>query len=844
MVYQTMKRQLISVFLLMLGMHTCALAQTVQEKKAGLSHPYIGIGDLSPEMRTKLEQVNNELEMMDKELQQLYAEAQALYKKASVAINYREVLSKINEIKEKRIRLLTEWRDLAAKEQVEGYALWHQPNTTLEQLIIDYGAQDYIYLIPPEVGLIPISVDSNLPIPRAAWNDMLEIILTQNGVGVRQLNPYLRELFLLNQDRSSLRLITNHRLDLDVLPTTEYVAFMLTPEPSDVRRVWFFLEKFVNPNNVVLQQVGRDILIVAQVSEIRELLKVYDFIQANRGEKEYRVVPLNRVDADEMTQILRTVFGVLEEAPQATSDTSLRQLGRPQTKGAPPEPPRSSGGSSGGDNGIQVIPLTQIASAVFLIGTREEIRKAEQIIFEVEAQVGEAQGKIAYWYTTKHANAEELADVLYRIYLLMASNPEAMGNYQAGDQPSVAENSSAVKANINVDASPDIPPMPLLPPLRRPYEQGFFFDNSYVVNRPLPPLPPMANVDRDNFIVDLKTGSIVMVVEAYVLPRLKELIKKLDVPRKMVQLEILLFEKRIRNETDFGLASLKVGSKASHTNSTGATFNIPAIPRGIFDFFISRSTGSILPAFDAIYRFLLTQENIHINSCPSVLAINQTPAVIEIDEEISINTGIFAVDTVGGVTLENAFARARYGIQIEIVPTIYTQDNEFAPCWDRPEDYVTLATDITFQTINPSVNAQQPDVTTRHVLNEVSIPDGESVILGGLRQRTSRDAVERIPFFGEFPGVGKLFSDTHISDDTVEMFIIITPTIIRDPSEDLERVRTYELTRRPGDVPSYLCSLLAAEEWEEQQLFEQTLTMILGRKPDCCVSPPREYDGR
>lgn len=840
-------KQIIALFLMMVAFSAITEAQTVSEKKAGLMQPYAGVGDLSEEMRESLDRLNNELEGMDKELEQLYHEAQELYHKHTTDANFREILDRINAIKQRRIQLLTEWREMATKEQVEGYALWHQPNTTLEQLIIDYGSQDFIYLIPPEIATIPISVDSNIPIPRAAWNEMLEVILTQNGVGVRQLNPYLRELYMVSQDHSSLRLITNRRQDLAVLPANEYIAFMLTPEPSDVRRIWFFLEKFINPNNVVLQQVGRDILIIAQVREIKELLKVYDFIMTNRGDKEYKVIPLNRVNADEMTQILRTIFGVLEEEPLPTAETGIRQLGKPQTqqasRSACPRP------SSGGDNGIQVIPLTQIASAIFLIGTREELRKAEKIIQEVEEQVGEAQGKVVYWYTTKHANAEELADVLFRVYMLMASNAGALDECQVVNNcdanAGCPENKQQIRATVNVDnpQNQQPPPFPPIPPLRRPYEQGFFYDNSYVVNRPVPPPMPVANEGRDNFIVDLKTGSIVMVVEAYILPRMKELIRKLDVPQKMVQLEILLFEKHIHDINNFGLASLKTGCKASHTNKTCSTFNIPSVPiLGIFDFFISRNSGSILPAFDAVYRFLLTQENIHVNSCPTVLAINQTPAVIEIDEEISINTGIYAVDTVGGVTLQDAFARARYGIQIEIIPTIFTHESEF--CLEKPDDYVTLATDITFQTINPSTNPQQPDVTTRHIINEVSVPDGESVILGGLRQRRTRDAVERIPFLGEFPGVGKLFSNTQLDDESTEMYIFITPTIVHDPSEDLERIRTRNLSRRPGDVPAFLCTLLQAERWERELLFEQTLTMIFGLKPECCLSEPREYDGR
>jgi general secretion pathway protein D len=122
---------------------------------------------------------------------------------------------------------------------------------------------------------------------------------------------------------------------------------------------------------------------------------------------------------------------------------------------------------------------------------------------------------------------------------------------------------------------------------------------------------------------------------------------------------------------------------------------------------------------------LMTQDDIQINASPSVVAINQTPATIAIVEEISINTGIYNVETAKGVTLERAFTRAQYGITIDITPTIHITDEE-----DEAEgepSYVTLDTDITFDTIQPGIDIERPDVTRRHVNNQVRVPDGQTL---------------------------------------------------------------------------------------------------------------------
>lgn len=810
-------------------------AQTIAEKKSGLGHV---TSDLSEEMQKTLSKVNADLAAAQQELQHLYGLANDLYDQKAPESSYKDLLVKIKAVRQRIEDIENNWREQATHNQGEGYALWHQPSTTLEQLVIDYGAQDYVYLISPEVGAIPVSINSNVPIPRTSWGEMLETILSQNGVAVKQLNPYLRQLYLIKEDRSSLKIITNKRQDLQLLPDAELIAFMLSPEPSDVRRTWFFLEKFVNSKSTVLQLIGRDILIIGRISEIQELLKLYDFICANRGDKDYKAVTLSRTDPVEMSKILAAIFGGLTDEPS-------KGIEGPSKGGAGPKGPGSRGGTPTtktnitDDNGLKVITLSHIAQAIFLIGTREEIRKAESIIHDVEDQVGEAQAKVIFWYTTKHSDPENLAEVLEKINSLMINEqPVSEGEAMNG-------------------APPVGPPVPLGmmdpdgPVLRRPYDEGFFLDDRFVINKQRPRGQESFNNGRDNFIVDPKTGSIAMVVEASILPKLKELIKKLDVPKKMVQIEVLLFEKKLSNETNFGLNLLRIGTAALNQNTGSAVFNniFPVgatAPHpenaGVFEFLFSRKKGSGIPAYDLAYRFLLSQEDVQINACPSILAINQTQAVIEITEEISVSTGIFQVETIAGVTLKDAFARAQYGIKIDVTPTIHMQ-NEDDPSGDNT-DYVTLLTDISFQSFKPNDLTDRPDVTTRHIVNEVRIADGQTVILGGLRQKTAQDGTDAIPFLGELPGLGKLFSTNTMSDNSTEMFIFLTPKIVADPCEDLERIKLLEVARRPGDLPYFLCALDEAREYERELLIHGSMQMIFGRMPERCICPEGEYDGR
>jgi general secretion pathway protein D len=841
-------------------------SQSISEKKANLQSSE---SDLDQEMDRFLVQVNRETQHIQFQIEKLYQEVFQLYETNACPEEYKTLLDQINQYKKHLTQLENRWRDLAVKNNKgEVYGLWHAPDTTLEQLIIDYGSQDYVYLIPPEVGAIRLSIDSNLPIPRSSWNEMLELILNQNGVGIKALNPYLRQLYLIKQNHSNLKLITNKRKELEILPVDSKVAFVLSPEPSEVRRAYSFLERFINPNTTVLQVLGRDILLVGQVGEIQDILKLYDFIASNRGDKDYRLIPVFKARAEEMARILTAIFDQEEGGGDSGFAVANEGDSKHYTR------------FSGDVNGLKIIVLDNMSQALFVVGTKEEVRKAEEVVRNVENKIGGARDKTVFWYTVKHSDSEELADVLFRVYNLMITTGTGVRGEGAGASGSsnhryppgsAPRNVTEVNVVDNNPVAPPVPP-PILPPQKEPPlllygQEGYYQEGGYVVN-PAPAQPGVftqtdPNVGRDNFIVDAKSGSIVMVVEADILPKMKELLKKLDVPKKMVQIETLLFEKILTRENTFGLNLLRIGENiAKNTNLTGLTFNnvfpvggeFTAANAGVFDFLLSRKKSSSgIPAFDLAYRFLLSQDDIQINSNPSILTMNQTPATIAVNEEVSINTGIFEVETAKGMTLKDAFTRAQYGITISVKPTIHVNQPNSDDEWDF--DYVTLETDITFDTIQPGGDRSRPDVTRRHITNQVQVPDGDTVILGGLRRKTTNDNKDAIPFLGELPGLGKLFSTNSLKDSSSEMFIFITPHIVKDPKEQLQCLKQELLCLRPGDVPYFLECVEEAHRYEKTRLMEGSMTMLFGHpraryyiSDSCKVGDSGEvegeYDGR
>lgn len=851
---------MLMIFLFLLLFPLQAYPQTIAEKKASLQESG---GDLSSDAEKFLTQVNLELTEARYEEQKLMQQAHRLFEQNAPEESYIPLIAKMRELRSQISGLQESWREMIASQgKQESYALWYQPETTLEQLIIDYGSQDYVYLMKPEIGGMKISVDSNLPIPRASWNEMLELILLENGVGIRQLNPFLRELFLLKNDRSSIKIITNNSEDLELFSPETRVAFVLSPEPSDVRRIWFFLDNFANPDSTTVQLVGRDILLIARVSDILDLLKLYEFVSEHKGDKEYKAVALSKIGAEDMAKVLQSVFNPSQDSSsKMIKPPAAQELGRFKSQELGRE---AKNGLEASVNGLQVLLLGSQTGALFLIGTKEEVRKAEELIREIESQIGGARDKTVYWYHVKHSDAIETAEVLSKVYNLMVSTGAGYENVverqgygegfgtptEGGGAASASRsNTGPVEQHTTIERGPNIPEI-----LPRIFPPDIYSTNPFLqyprdpyFQQPIPPIAPNfvfpatsinvpRPIDQGNFIVDVKTSSIIMVVETDLLPKIRGLLRKIDVPKKMVQIEVLLFEKKIAKQNTFGLNLLRFGSCADNITAACASFNIvdqAGSPTGIFDFLWSHKSTCGIPAFDLVYRFLLSQDDVTINASPSVLTMNQTPAFISIQEEISVNTGIVEIPTVGGVTLKDAFQRAQYGITLKITPMIHSADEL------EKHETITLDSDITFDTfdtINIPVNGT-PNVTRRNIKNLARVADGETVILGGLRRKTQEDTFDGIPFLAEIPGIGKLFSETTLTDGSTEMFIFITPKIVSDPACDLEWIRAEEMLRRPGDIPEFMCALVEAQECEKNRLFQAWMTTLFGREHFDCYTP-------
>lgn len=768
-------------FVIFLSLH----AQTIEDKQSQTQTLFeAGTFDLD------LTTVNKDLLRLRSALAEQIHAASLLKDNEAEEEAFQSVLEKVKTIKEEIVSMQEQWRRAAvdkAKANDEGYGLWDQEETTLGALVTEYGSSDYLYIVPPEMSNMKISLHSGVPIPRESWGEVLEIILAQNGVGIKEINTYARQLYIFKQDPSAVEAIASRPEDIAFIADNRRVFYVFSPPVEHAKSAFQFFDRFSDPKMTFVYNIGGKVAILSTKSEIEKLIQLYQTVWKDPDGKVSKVVSVSKISVGEMEKILASFF-----------KESIERM------------PRGNFGKFDHE-GLSIFTPQQ-GNALVLMGARDVVERAEKLVKDTEGQLQDPAEMTIYIYNCKHSDPKDLATVLDKVYYsLFHAIPDFRENVDVQYTASGAALQSAPDGYAQAPGL-TVPPQRFKPEIETSLE---------------------AETNSEHFIPDPKTGNLLMVVRRDVLGRIKDLLHRLDVPKKMVQIEILLFEKKINSQANYGLNLLKLGNA-----DNGARYDGPNPPSagglndpvgtGVLYFLFSGEKSKYFPAFDLAYSFLMTQEDIQLNAAPSVVTVNQTPATISIMEELSLNNGAAPIDTNKGIAFTDSFTRAQYGINIILTPIIHMAEEQDEFC-EEGKGFVTLQTNITFDTTKRSKD-NRPPVDKRHIENEVRVFDGQTVILGGLRRKASRDSTQKVPFLGEIPGLGKLFGSTELSDDNTEMFFFITPKIITDPKEELLCLRCRALERRPGDIPEFLCRLVEARECEKNRLFSNSIRTFFGDK--------------
>jgi pilus assembly protein CpaC len=72
-----------------------------------------------------------------------------------------------------------------------------------------------------------------------------------------------------------------------------------------------------------------------------------------------------------------------------------------------------------------------------------------------------------------------------------------------------------------------------------------------------------------------------------------------------------------------------------------------------------------------------------------------------------------------------------------------------------------------------------PGISTRRVESEMDLADGQSFAIAGLMDNRVTEQLEKIPWIGDVPVLGKLFQSKSFQRSKDELLVVVTPTIVK-----------------------------------------------------------------
>ncbi|WP_024507287.1 type II secretion system secretin GspD [Bradyrhizobium sp. ARR65] len=185
-----------------------------------------------------------------------------------------------------------------------------------------------------------------------------------------------------------------------------------------------------------------------------------------------------------------------------------------------------------------------------------------------------------------------------------------------------------------------------------------------------------------------------------------------------------------------------------------------------FNFLVGSATQPSL-ILDALHAVT----SVKVLSNPSLVVINNQVATLQVGDVVPVSTGSATVLTTSN-TVVNTIDYRNTGVILRVSPRISVNGN------------VRLDVEQEISNVPPSsANSLTPTVSERRVKSQISVANGQTVLLAGLISEQQNGTRNAIPVLDQIPGLGDAFGHQSNATARTELIIFIRPQIIRDGSD-------------------------------------------------------------
>ena len=346
-------------------------------------------------------------------------------------------------------------------------------------------------------------------------------------------------------------------------------------------------------------------------------------------------------------------------------------------------------------------------------------------------------------------------------------------------------------------------------------------NNRTAASRTATTYPSSTQMGTATYTVNPETREVFAITDDETAKAIENVLESLNRPTPQVLIKCVFLEATYTKDSDVGVNGIynhSIGGSGISELNGNSVVTTPAsafqAASGAATYGFTSLGGDLNITLSALAKAGKTE----ILSRPSILARNNQPATISLGQQVPLITNT-RFDNFGNQI--NSVSYQNVGINLSVTPFITTDDlvemvvkPETSELADRSQ-WVPISGG---STNNGSV-VSVPVINSRSADTVVIVPNGQTVVIGGLMQSKKLDSTTKVPLLGDIPLLGALFRHKIKSNGKTELMIFMTPYIVRRPS-DLAGLTSEERSKQTivpqafteKDLNRYLDNLPAVEE--------------------------------
>ena len=594
-------------------------------------------------------------------------------------------------------------------------------------------------------------------------------------------------------------------------PSETFVTRLVPLRHLEAAQAAQVLQPLVSRDGLVSAYAPTNSLIVidssANLSRLSRLIRELD---VPGQERSVEVIPLRHANADDLAGILR----------DSIEDGRARAAGAAGGGSAPGTSstiPGIGGGAAGvpagprvEGSGLRVVPDDR-SNAIVVIGSALDIRHARALVAKLDVPLPRGSGRVNV-YSLRHANAADMVAVLSDLVgtssafggrrenlpgRSVTQGGGRFGNYprsvisnqQAGSGAQGSGGGGGMGGGMGGGLGGGGGNFGSRGGGGSPYGSGSASAGSG---------PPAIEFESGvRITADPATNSLVISAAPQDYAILRDVIERLDVARRQVLVEAIIFEVSMARARELGIelqgaaqmgnlvalgrTNLKNITNLNNAITTGDTGGLSTIG-GFLGALISKqkvvlADGTEIPAEVAVVTALENETGVNVLSAPTILTTDNEEAEIVVGQNVPFVTSRATNET----NLSNTFSqidRRDVGITLRLTPQISEGDTVRLLLFEEVSALV--------KTPLSEVLQLGPTTTVRSATTNVVVRDSETVAIGGLISDRLDSGTSGVPYLTDIPVIGNLFKYEERQKEKVNLIILLTPHIVRNPDQMLQ----------------------------------------------------------